>query len=127
MYNLEATPAEGTAYRLAKIDKKKYPDIISGGDKNPYYTNSTHLPVDYTEDIFEALIHQDELQTRYTGGTVLHGFIGEEMSSGEACKKLVKRIAYNFKLPYYTVTPTFSICPVHGYIKGKHYECPVVA
>lgn len=124
IYNLEATPAEGTAYRLAKIDKKKHPDIITSGEKIPYYTNSTHLPVDYTSDIFEALDHQDKLQSKYTGGTVLHGFIGEKISSNASCKKLVKRIAYNYRLPYYTVTPTFSICPVHGYIKGEHHSCP---
>jgi len=126
IYNLEATPAEGTSYRLARIDKNNYPEIIASGTKEaPYYTNSTHLPVDFTDDIFDALEHQDELQSKYTGGTVLHGFIGERMSSGEACKKLTKKIAYGFKLPYFTVTPTFSICPVHGYIAGKHYTCPV--
>lgn len=126
IYNLEATPAEGTSYRLARIDKNNYPDIITAGTQEaPYYSNSTHLPVDYTDDIFDALEHQDELQCKYTGGTVLHGFLGERMSSGEACKKLVRTIAYNFKLPYFTITPTFSICPVHGYIAGKHYTCPV--
>jgi len=126
IYNLEATPAEGASYRLARIDKEKYPDIITAGTKEaPYYTNSTQLPVDYTDDIFDALEHQDELQCKYTGGTVLHGFIGEEMTSGESCKKLVKTIAYNFKLPYFTITPTFSICPVHGYIPGKHFTCPI--
>lgn len=125
IYNLEATPAEGTSYRLARIDKKAYPGIISAGTEKPYYTNSTQLPVSYTDDIFEALEHQDELQAKYTGGTVLHGFIGEALSSGEVCKKLVKKIAYSFRLPYYTITPTFSVCPVHGYIKGKHETCPV--
>lgn len=126
LYNLEATPAEGASYRLAKIDKRNYPDIITAGTSaRPYYTNSTHLPVNYTDDIFEALEHQDELQIRYTGGTVLHGFLGEQMSSGEACKRLVKKIAYNYRLPYYTITPTFSICPVHGYVAGKHYTCPM--
>ncbi len=126
IYNLEATPAEGAAYRLARIDKEKYPDIITAGTKEaPYYTNSTQLPVDYTDDIFDALEHQDELQCKYTGGTVLHGFVGEELTSGESCKKLVKTIAYNFKLPYFTITPTFSICPVHGYIPGKHFTCPI--
>lgn len=124
IYNLEATPAEGTSYRLARIDRKRFSNIITAGTNEPYYTNSTQLPVSYTDDIFEALELQDELQTKYTGGTVLHGFVGEAMSSGEVCKKLVKTIAYNFKLPYYTVTPTFSICPEHGYVKGKHEKCP---
>ncbi len=123
IYNLEATPAEGTSYRFAKIDKKKFPDIIARGKENPYYTNSTHLPVDYTDDIFEALELQDELQTKYTGGTVFHGFLGERISDPETCGKLVKAIAYNFHLPYFTITPTFSICPEHGYISGEHYEC----
>ena len=122
-YNLEATPAEGTSYRFAKIDKKKFPDIIARGKENPYYTNSTHLPVDYTDDIFEALELQDELQTKYTGGTVFHGFLGERISDPQTCGKLVKTIAYNFHLPYFTITPTFSICPEHGYISGEHYEC----
>ncbi|MCX8190211.1 MAG: ribonucleoside triphosphate reductase [Candidatus Diapherotrites archaeon] len=125
IYNLEATPGEGASYRLARIDVKNYPDIITAGTKEaPYYTNSTHLPVGYTDDIFEALDHQDELQCKYTGGTVLHGFIGEEMPDSEACKKLVRAIAHNYKLPYFTITPTFSVCPVHGYIAGKHYTCP---
>jgi ribonucleoside-triphosphate reductase (formate) len=125
IYNLEATPAEGTAYRLARIDKKMYPEIISMGKEEPYYTNSSQLPVDFTDDVFDALEHQDDLQCKYTGGTVLHGFLGERMSSGEACKQLVKKIAYNFKLPYFTISPTFSICPIHGYIRGEHHECPV--
>ncbi len=123
IYNLEATPAEGTSYRFAKIDKAKFPDIIVRGKENPYYTNSTHLPVNYTDDIFEALELQDELQTKYTGGTVFHGFLGERISDPETCGKLVKTIAYNFHLPYFTITPTFSICPEHGYIAGEHYEC----
>ncbi len=126
MYNLEATPAEGTSYRLAKIDKKKYPDIITAGKDNPYYTNSTHLPVNYTEDIFEALELQDSLQKKYSGGTVLHGFLGEKINDPETCKKLVKRIAENFKLPYFTITPTFSICPTHGYVSGEHHTCPQI-
>ncbi len=125
IYNLEATPAEGTSYRLARLDKKNYPEIKSVGKIEPFYTNSTNLPVNYTDDIFEALQHQDELQSKYTGGTVLHGFLGEAISSGESCAKLVKKIAYNFKLPYYTITPTFSVCPTHGYVKGKHESCPV--
>jgi anaerobic ribonucleoside-triphosphate reductase len=125
IYNLEATPAEGTSYRLAKHDKKRYPGIItSGNDKNPYYTNSSQLPVNHTIDIFEALKHQDELQCKYTGGTVLHGFIGEKISDWKVCRELVRKIAYNFKLPYFTITPTFSICPVHGYISGEHQICP---
>ncbi len=125
IFNLEATPAEGTSYRLAKTDKKNYPDIKTAGSKVPYYTNSTQLPVSYSDDIFDVLKHQDELQCKYTGGTVLHGFLGEAMESGEACARLVKKIAYGFSLPYYTITPTFSICPVHGYIKGRHDRCSV--
>jgi len=125
IYNLEATPAEGTSYRLARIDRKFYPEIKTAGQNAPYYTNSTQLPVGFTDDIFEALTHQEDLQAKYTGGTVLHGFLGESMADSEACRKLVKKIAYNFKLPYYTITPTFSVCPVHGYIKGAHFSCPV--
>jgi len=125
IFNLEATPAEGTSYRLARLDKKSYPGIKAAGKDAPYYTNSTHLPVDFTDDIFDALKHQDELQSKYTGGTVLHGFLGEAVDSGEACGRLVKKIAHGFKLPYYTITPTFSICPVHGYVKGTHFNCPV--
>ena len=124
IYNLEATPAEGTAYRLAKKDKELFPDIIVAGEESPYYTNSTQLPVGYTQDIFEALELQDELQSLYTGGTVLHGFMGEKISDVETCKDLVKKIAYNFTLPYFTITPTFSVCKEHGYISGEHHECP---
>ncbi|MCX6743515.1 MAG: ribonucleoside triphosphate reductase, partial [Candidatus Parcubacteria bacterium] len=131
LYNLEATPAEGTAYRFAKADKQKYPDIVVANERSyresgadPYYTNSSHLPVDFTDDIFEALDLQDDLQTRYTGGTVMHGFICEKMPSIASTKKLVKKIAENYHLPYYTITPTFSVCPVHGYIAGEHYFCP---
>ena len=123
-YNLEATPAEGATYRLAKLDKEKFPEIITAGDEEPYYTNSTHLPVNYTDDIFEALQLQDDIQAKYTGGTVLHGFLGERIDDIQTCKKLVKRVATNFKLPYFTLTPTFSICPVHGYLRGEHFECP---
>ncbi|MCP4051018.1 MAG: ribonucleoside triphosphate reductase [bacterium] len=126
LYNLEATPGEGTTYRFARLDKQEYPDIITSGKDEPYYTNSTHLPVGYTGDIFEALQHQDDLQTMYTGGTVLHGFVGEKIDNIEICKKLVKKIAENFHLPYFTITPTFSVCPLHGYIKGEHHSCPVV-
>ena len=124
LYNLEASPAEGTTYRLARLDKKKHPDMPFSGEENPYYTNSTQLPVGYTDDLFEALTLQDELQSQYTGGTVLHGFLGERIYSPEAAKQLVKKIAENFHLPYYTLTPTFSICPVHGYISGEHPFCP---
>jgi len=125
LFNLEATPAEGTSYRLAKIDKEKYPDIIAMGKKEPYYTNSTQLPVYYTKDVFKALQHQDEIQTKYTGGTVLHIYLGERLNSIEATKKVVKKISEQFALPYYTLTPTFSVCPVHGYLQGEHHECPV--
>lgn len=125
IYNLEATPAEGTSYRLAKHDKKHYPNIITAGtEKTPYYTNSSQLPVDHTKDIFEALKHQDEIQCKYTGGTVLHGFLGEKISDWKTCRELVKKVAYNFKLPYFTITPTFSVCPVHGYVNGEHHSCP---
>ncbi len=131
LYNLEATPAEGTSRRLAKIDKDKFSDIIvaneeavQAGKAAPYYTNSSHLPVNYTDDIFEALELQDSLQTKYTGGTVLHIFVGEALPSAEAVKKLVKKIAENYRLPYFTITPTFSICPKHGYIVGEHFFCP---
>jgi len=124
MYNLEATPAEGTSYRLAKIDKEKYPDIITAGDKVPYYTNSSQLPVNYTDDIFEALELQDKLQTKYTGGTVLHLFLGERINDPKILKKLLKRIFEKYHLPYITFTPTFSVCPVHGYISGEHFTCP---
>jgi ribonucleoside-triphosphate reductase len=125
LYNLEATPAEGTTYRFAKEDKKRFSDIIqSGTEENPYYTNSSQLPVNYTKDPFEALSHQDEFQTRYTGGTVLHLYMGERISSPEVCKKLVKTSIENFRLPYLTISPTFSICPIHGYIAGEHDFCP---
>lgn len=125
MFNLEATPAEGTTYRFAKEDMKRYPDILHAGTKDkPYYTNSSQLPVGYTADPFEALEKQDELQTKYTGGTVLHLYMGERISSGEACMKMVKRSLTNFRLPYITITPTFSICPTHGYLSGEHEYCP---
>jgi ribonucleoside-triphosphate reductase len=131
LYNLEATPGEGITRRLANIDKNKYPNIIVANDeavktKNaaPYYTNSSQMPVNYTTDIFEALDIQDDLQTRYTGGTVLHGFIGEAMPSAESVKKLVHTIAYKYRLPYFTITPTFSVCPKHGYLVGEHPFCP---
>jgi ribonucleoside-triphosphate reductase len=125
MYNLEATPGESTGYRLAQKDREKYPGIITAGTSEfPYYTNSSQLPVNYTDDVFEALKLQDELQCRYTGGTVLHIFAGERMSGAESVKSLVKNVFTKFKLPYITLTPTFSICPVHGYIEGEHFICP---
>ncbi|MFO7984214.1 MAG: ribonucleoside triphosphate reductase [Desulfuromonadales bacterium] len=124
MFNLEATPAEGTSYRLANLDRKHYPDILSSGDDSPYYTNSSQLPVGSTDDIFEALTHQDDLQTLYTGGTVFHGFLGERLEDWTSARLLVKRIAENFRLPYFTISPTFTICPVHGYIAGEHFACP---
>ncbi|HDQ03060.1 MAG TPA: ribonucleoside triphosphate reductase [Deltaproteobacteria bacterium] len=130
-YNLESTPAEGTSYRLARIDKEKYPAIISAKNGNgrgkrgePFYTNSTQLPVNYTDDIFEALDLQDEIQTRYTGGTVFHTFAGERVDNPQAVKKLVHKICSNYHLPYLTFTPTFSVCPSHGYIKGETQKCP---
>jgi len=125
MYNLEATPAEGTTYRFAKEDRKRYPDIIqSGPTEAPYYTNSSQLPVGHTDDPFQALALQEELQSKYTGGTVLHLYMSENISSVEACKRLVKRSLTNFRLPYITVTPIFSICPKHGYLPGEHEFCP---
>ena len=126
LYNLEASPGEGTTYRLARIDKKQYPDIKqSGTEETPYYTNSTQLPVGHTEDIIEAIIHQEELQGKYTGGTVLHMFVGERISDWINCMTLVRKIANKTKIPYFTITPTFSICPVHGYISGEHKYCPL--
>ncbi|WP_159810784.1 ribonucleoside triphosphate reductase [Cellulomonas citrea] len=125
LYNLEATPAEGTTYRFAKEDKKRYPDILQAGTpENPYYTNSSQLPVGFTDDPFEALERQDELQTKYTGGTVLHLYMAERVSSPAACKELVRRALSRFRLPYLTVTPTFSICPAHGYLDGEQWSCP---
>ncbi|MBI2380471.1 MAG: ribonucleoside triphosphate reductase [Gammaproteobacteria bacterium] len=125
LYNLEATPAEGTTYRFAKEDQKRYPAILQAGTRDkPYYTNSSQLPVGYTDDAFEALEMQDELQCKYTGGTVLHLYMNEKISSAEACKKLVQRVLTRFRLPYITVTPTFSICPKHGYLNGEHEFCP---
>ncbi|PLX92096.1 MAG: ribonucleoside triphosphate reductase [Desulfuromonas sp.] len=124
LYNLEATPAEGTSFRLASRDKELYPEIHSAGNSEPYYTNSTQLPVGSTEDIFSALTHQDPLQTLYTGGTVFHGFLGERLEDWRQARLLVRRIAENFHLPYFTLSPTFTICPVHGYIPGEHFDCP---
>lgn len=124
-YNLEATPGEGASYRLAKIDKKKYQGIITMGQKDPYYTNSTQLPVTHAIDVFNALRHQDEIQSKYTGGTVFHVFIGERLYSTKVTKNLVRKIAENFHIPYFSITPTFSICPIHGYLTGEHYQCPL--
>ncbi len=125
LYNLEATPGEGTSYRQARADKERYPDIIAAGTKEaPYYTNSSQLPVNYTDDAFEALKLQDELQCKYTGGTVLHLFLGERISDIATVKNLIKKVFTNFHLPYITITPTFSICPVHGYLSGEHFFCP---
>jgi len=126
IYNLEATPAESTAYRLAQKDRGLYPDIITAGTKKvPYYTNSTQLPVAYTTDPFEALDLQDPIQTKYTGGTVLHLFLGERLESADQAKQLVRAVTSSYRLPYFTLTPTFSICPKHGYIAGNHPFCPV--
>lgn len=127
LYNLEASPAESTSYRLAKHDKEKYPDIIASGTDAPFYTNSSQLPVDFTSDIFEALDLQDELQVKYTGGTMFHGFLGEAVDNWESCMNLVKAIASNYRLPFFTISPTFSICPKHGYLSGEHFNCPKCA
>ena len=131
LYNLEATPAEGTSRRLSRADKDKYPNIIvaneeavKSGKVSPYYTNSSQLPVNYSDDLFEALDLQDNIQVKYTGGTVFHSFIGEAISSAESVKKIVKKIANNYHMPYFTITPTFSICPKHGYLAGEHHYCP---
>lgn len=126
LFNLEATPAESTAYRLAKHDRKRWPDIKTAGKEGdtPYYTNSSHLPVGYTDDIFSALDIQDELQTLYTSGTVFHAFLGEKLPDWKAAATLVRKIAENYSLPYYTLSPTYSVCKNHGYISGEHFECP---
>jgi ribonucleoside-triphosphate reductase len=131
LFNLEATPGESTTYRFAKADKKKYGDkIIAASDlsrkmnESPYYTNSSQLPVGFTDDVFDALDLQDEFQCKYTGGTVLHIFLGERMPSTQSVKTLVKKVAENYRLPYFSITPTFSICPKHGYIAGEHFYCP---
>ena len=124
LFNLEATPAESTSYRLAKHDRERYPDIISSGTEEPYYTNSSQLPVDFTQDLFEALDNQEELQMKYTGGTVFHAFLGEALDDYKTCRELVKTIMNHYRIPYLTISPTFSICPVHGYIPGEHFSCP---
>jgi ribonucleoside-triphosphate reductase len=124
-YNLEATPAEGTTYRFAKEDRVRFPGIVqSGTPEAPYYTNSTHLPVGYTENPLEALDHQDELQTKYTGGTVLHLFLGERVQDWKTCRDFVRKVAYGYRLPYFTITPTFSVCPTHGHLAGEVRTCP---
>jgi ribonucleoside-triphosphate reductase len=125
VYNLEASPAEGAPYRLAQLDRKRFPDIIcAGAPETPYYTNSTQLPVAYTDDIFEVLEHQDELQSLYTGGTVLHLYLGERIEDPQMARRLIQRIFQQYKLPYLSLTPTFSICPEHGYLSGEHFKCP---
>jgi ribonucleoside-triphosphate reductase len=131
LYNLEATPGEGCTYRFAKKDQQVYPGIICANPEavktkkaDPYYTNSSHLHVNYTDDIFSALDLQDDLQVKYTGGTVLHGYLGERLADGDTAKKLVRKIVENYRLPYFTITPTFSICPKHGYLSGEHQYCP---
>jgi ribonucleoside-triphosphate reductase len=132
IYNLDATPAEGTSYRLARIDRKRYRDIIFANQKHiaeehaePFYTNSTQLPVDFQGDLFDALEHQETLQTLYTGGTNFHIFLGERLPSWKSAAELIKKVSHNSHLPYFTLTPTFSICPTHGYTTGQHNTCPV--
>lgn len=124
LYNLEATPGEGTTYRLAKKDKEQFSDIITAGDKEPYYTNSTQLPVNFSDDLFKVLNLQDKLQTKYTGGTVLHAYLGEKINDYQVTKKLIKSVLENYELPYFSLTPTFSTCDDHGYITGEHFSCP---
>jgi anaerobic ribonucleoside-triphosphate reductase len=131
LYNLEATPAEGTSYRLALIDKKEFPEILCANEREyqqgaaPFYTNSTQLPVNHTHDIYEALLLQDELQTKYTGGTVFHAYLGEQISDVQAVKALVKKIVNRFRIPYFTLSPVFSVCPSHGYLNGNQERCSV--
>jgi ribonucleoside-triphosphate reductase len=132
IYNLEATPAEGTSYRLARIDKRRYPEIVAANQRQvvanhaePFYTNSSQLPVDFEGDLFEALEHQESLQTLYTGGTVFHIFLGERLYSWKSAAELIRKVAWNSRLPYFTLTPTFSICPTHGYTSGEHKQCPL--
>jgi ribonucleoside-triphosphate reductase len=129
-YNLEATPGEGTSFRLAKKDKQKFPKIIVANEDKlsegaaPFYTNSTQLPVNYTDDMFELLDLQDEMQTKYTGGTVVHLFVGEQIRDADTVKNVVKKVCDTYRLPYFTITPTFSVCPSHGYVAGEHRVCP---
>ena len=130
IFNLEATPAEGTSYRLALLDKDRFPDILCANELEfrqeapPFYTNSTQLPVNYTDDLFETLMLQDDLQAKYTGGTVLHIFLQEQVQDIETIKGLLQKIVTKFRLPYFTLTPTFSVCPAHGYLSGEHHTCP---
>ncbi len=124
LYNLEATPGEGACYRLARLDRQSFPNIVAAGDEYPYYTNSTHLPVDSSRDLFEALTHQDRLQVKYTGGTVFHCYLGERIDDPESCKLLVRRMTNSIRMPYFTLTPTFSICHTHGYKFGEQWTCP---
>jgi len=124
LFNLEATPAEGASYRLAKTDKENYPEIYTSGKAVPYLTNSTHLPVDHTDDVVEALIHQNDIQPLYTGGTIFHTFLGERISDWKSSMMIVKKIAENTRIPYFSITPTFSVCPEHGYVIGEHFNCP---
>ncbi len=124
LFNLEATPAESTSYRLARHDKEQFPDIITSGKDDPFYTNSSQLPVDYTSDVFEALDHQESLQTKYTGGTMFHVFMGESIKDWKSCGQLIKNIAHNYRIPFFTISPTYSICHIHGYINGQQFECP---
>ncbi len=124
LFNLEATPAESTSYRLARHDKEQFPDIITSGTNEPFYTNSSQLPVDYTADVFEALDHQEALQTKYTGGTMFHIFMGEALKDWKSCADLVRTIASKYRIPFFTISPTYSICKVHGYLIGQQFECP---
>ena len=126
LFNLESAPAESTCYRLAKHDKEKYPDIKTAGtDKVPYYTNSSNLPVGYTANLYEALEHQDPIQTLYTSGTVFHIYLGEKLPDWKAAATIIKKVCENYRLPYITLSPTFSVCPEHGYIPGEHTTCPI--
>lgn len=124
LFNLEATPAESTSYRLARHDKEQFPGIITSGVEDPYYTNSSQLPVDYTADVFEALDHQESLQTKYTGGTMFHVFMGESIKDWKSCGELIKNISHNYRIPFFTISPTYSICHIHGYLSGQQFECP---
>ena len=124
LFNLEATPAESTSYRLARHDKEQFPDIITSGNSEPFYTNSSQLPVDYTADVFEALDHQEALQTKYTGGTMFHVFMGEALKDWKSCADLVRTISHKYRIPFFTISPTYSICKIHGYLSGQQFECP---
>ena len=123
LFNLEATPAEGTSYRLAKLDRELYPDIVTSGQREPYYTNSTQLPVNHILDLFTAIGHQDELQTQYTGGTVFHALLGERLTDLKTCEQVIRTVFNKFRLPYFSLTPTFSVCPQHGYLVGEQHTC----